>query len=71
MYADFGFISDKDGFSNLREEATLSSQVIGKVENGEIVSCILEEETSNFCFVNISNGKAGYIYKNRINFFKI
>ncbi|MEG2357851.1 SH3 domain-containing protein [Acinetobacter sp.] len=70
VYADFGFISDKDGFSNLREEATLSSQVIGKVENGEIVSCILEEETSNFCFVNISNGKAGYIYKNRINFFQ-
>lgn len=70
VYADFGFISDKDGFSNLRKEANLSSQAIGKVENGEIISCILEEETSKFCFVSLSNGKSGYIYKDRVNFFQ-
>lgn len=68
--ADFGLISDKDGYVNLREEMKLNSKVIGRVSNNEVISCILEKKSSKFCFVNLDNGKEGYIYKDRVNFFK-
>lgn len=68
--ADFGLISDKDGYVNLREEMSLKSKIVEKIINNEVVSCILEEENSKFCYTNLSNGKQGYIYKNRVNFFK-
>lgn len=68
--ANFGLIFDKDGYVNLREGMSLNSKVIGKVNNNEVISCILEETSSKFCFVNLDNGKEGYIYKDRVNFFK-
>lgn len=68
-YADFGFIQDKDGYVNVRENSSLSSKVTSKLNNNEIVSCVMDEETNNFCLVNASNGATGFVYKNRINNF--
>ncbi|MDQ8906030.1 SH3 domain-containing protein [Acinetobacter nosocomialis] len=68
-YADFGFIQDKDGYVNVRENSSLSSKVTTKLNNNEIVSCVMDEEINNFCLVNASNGVTGFIYKNRINNF--
>ncbi|WP_445406949.1 SH3 domain-containing protein [Acinetobacter seifertii] len=68
-YADFGFIQDKDGYVNVRENPSLSSKVTTKLNNNEIVSCVMDEETNNFCLVNASNGVTGFVYKNRINNF--
>ncbi|MDK4792173.1 MAG: SH3 domain-containing protein [Acinetobacter sp.] len=68
-YADFGFIQDKDGYVNVRENSSLTSKVISKLNNSEIVSCVIDEETNNFCLVNASNGITGFVYKNRINNF--
>lgn len=68
-YADFGFIQDKDGYVNVRENSSLSSKVTSKLNNNEIVSCVMDEETNNFCLVNASNGVTGFVYKNRINSF--
>lgn len=68
-YADFGFIQDKDGYVNVRENSSLSSKVTTKLNNNEIVSCVMDEETNNFCLVNASNGVTGFVYKNRINNF--
>lgn len=68
-YADFGFIQDKDGYVNVRENSSLSSKVTTKLNNNEIVSCVMDEETNNFCLVNESNGVTGFVYKNRINSF--
>ncbi|HEM6632597.1 TPA: SH3 domain-containing protein [Acinetobacter nosocomialis] len=68
-YADFGFIQDKDGYVNVRENSSLSSKVTIKLNNNEIVSCVMDEETNNFCLVNASNGVTGFVYKNRINNF--
>lgn len=51
-YADFGFIQDKDGYVNVRENSSLSSKVTTKLNNNEIVSCVMDEETNNFCLVN-------------------
>ena len=68
-YADFGFIQDKDGYVNVRENSSLSSKVTTKLNNNEIVSCVMDEGTNNFCLVNASNGVTGFVYKNRINNF--
>ena len=69
LHADFGLIQDKDGYVNVRENSSLSSKVTSKLNNNEIVSCVMDEETSNFCLVNASNGVSGFVYKNRINNF--
>ncbi|WP_032005014.1 SH3 domain-containing protein [Acinetobacter sp. 1542444] len=68
-YADFGFIQDKDGYVNVRENSSLNSKVTTKLNNNEIVSSVMDEETNNFCLVNASNGVTGFVYKNRINNF--
>uniref|UniRef100_UPI0018A968FA SH3 domain-containing protein n=1 Tax=Acinetobacter baumannii TaxID=470 RepID=UPI0018A968FA len=66
LHADFGLIQDKDGYVNVRENSSLSSKVTSKLNNNEIVSCVMDEETNNFCLVNASNGATGFFYKNRI-----
>ncbi|HAV5428203.1 TPA: SH3 domain-containing protein [Acinetobacter baumannii] len=68
-YADFGFIQDKDGYVNVRGNSSLNSKVMSKLNNNEIVSCVMDEETNNFCLVNASNGVTGFVYKNRVNNF--
>lgn len=68
-YADFGFIQDKDGYVNVRKNSSLNSKVTSKLNNNEIVSCVMDEGTNNFCLVNASNGLTGFVYKNRINNF--
>lgn len=68
-YADFGFIQDKDGYVNVRENSSLSSKITSKLNNNEIVSCVMDEGTNNFCLVNASNGVTGFVYRNRINNF--
>ncbi|MDV7404433.1 SH3 domain-containing protein [Acinetobacter baumannii] len=68
-YADFGFIQDKDGYVNIRENSSLTSKVTSKLNNNEIVSCVMDERVNNFCLVNASNGVTGFVYKNRINNF--
>lgn len=68
-YTDFGFIQDKDGYVNVRESSSLNSKITSKVNNNEVVSCVMDEEANNFCLVNASNGVSGFVYKNRINNF--
>lgn len=68
-YADFGFIQDKDGYVNVRENSSLTSKVTSKLNNNKIVSCVMDERVNNFCLVNASNGVTGFVYKNRINNF--
>lgn len=68
-YADFGFIQDKDGYVNVRGNSSLTSKVTSKLNNNEIVSCVMDEGTNNFCLVNASNGVTGFVYKNRVNNF--
>lgn len=68
-YADFGFIQDKDGYVNVRENSSLTSKVTSKLNNNEIVSFVMDERVNNFCLVNESNGVTGFVYKNRINNF--
>ncbi len=68
-YTDFGFIQDKDGYVNVRESSSLNSKIMFKLNNNEIISCVMDEGANNFCLVNASNGVSGFVYKNRINNF--
>jgi len=68
-YADFGFIQDKDGYVNVRESSSLNSKIKSKLNNNEIVFCVMDEGVNNFCLVNASNSVSGFVYKNRINNF--
>jgi len=68
-YANFGFIQDKDGYVNVRGNSSLNSKITSELNNNEIVSCVMDEGTNNFCLVNASNGVSGFVYKNRINNF--
>ncbi|EHU2110026.1 SH3 domain-containing protein [Acinetobacter baumannii] len=68
-YAHFGFIQDKDGYVNVRGNSSLNSKVTSKLNNNEIVSCVMDKRVNNFCLVNASNGVTGFVYKNRINNF--
>lgn len=71
VYAkDFAFVDDKDGYVNVRESASLDSKVTYNLKNKEFVRCVSTEESPKFCYVNSSNGKNGYVYKERLNFFK-
>lgn len=67
---NFAFVQDKDGFSNIREMASLNSKVTNTVKNQELVRCVSTDESPKFCYINSSLGKNGYIYKDRLNFFK-
>ena len=40
---DFGIISDKDGFANIREDPNVDSKIIDKLSNGHLV-CALRAE---------------------------
>lgn len=67
---DFAFVEDEDGYVNVREQASLSSKIVGKLKNNDTVRCVSTDESPTFCFINSSNGINGYVYKNRLNFFK-
>ncbi|MDV2438237.1 SH3 domain-containing protein [Acinetobacter gerneri] len=67
--AEFALISDKDGYVNVRDEASLQSGVIGRLNNGTVVS--VHDRQSNFVWVIASQLKdGGYVHQSRINPFK-
>ncbi|MDQ8936038.1 SH3 domain-containing protein [Acinetobacter rudis] len=70
IYADFGLIQDKDGEVNIRDYASLKANVVGKLKNNQLVDCLSDNEDANFCLISTANHDDGYVYKNRINFFK-
>lgn len=67
---NFALIHDKDGMVNVRDTASLNSKIVTKMKNDELVRCVSDDGTPNFCFINSSKGEDGYIYKDRLNFFK-
>lgn len=69
--ADFGLIRDRDGFVNVRQSPSLNAQVIARLSNQSVVSCVLEERNAKFCLVSSPELKeGGYIYRDRVDFLK-
>lgn len=72
-FANYGLIQDKDGYVNVRDQASLNSKVSAKLNNGEVVSCSFDQGDASFCYALYDvNGhiNSGFIYKSRVNFFQ-
>jgi hypothetical protein len=59
-----GVIRDPDGYSNVREVASLQSRVIGTARDGETVVVLGKER--DWIKVSLANGTVGYIHESRI-----
>ena len=72
--ADYGYarVDDKDGYVNLRDAEDLQSAIIEQLPNDTILSanCIDYTNSSNFCIIITDDDQTGFIYKDRLSFFK-
>jgi len=58
------YINDPDGYSNLREEKSSSSEVLQKIKSGEHIEVI--DNSDDWFLVKTKEGKTGYIHKSRV-----
>jgi hypothetical protein len=67
-FGQFGIITDKDGFVNVRNSPNISNNIIDTLNNGQIVFCL--EEEGEWCptdyHLNGQKIKSGYIHKSRV-----
>ncbi|AND63911.1 hypothetical protein AX766_05500 [Flavobacterium covae] len=59
-------IYDKDGYTNLREDKSINSKVITKINSGENINVITNPDEEDWCLVETKDGKKGYVHKSRI-----
>ncbi len=62
---DMGVVTDPDGYSNLREQASSSSAVLEKLIVGEIVS--VRSREGGWAKVETQLGTTGYVHASRIS----
>ena len=65
--AQFAIISDKDGYSNVRDSSATSSRVAEKLANGYLVYCF--EKKGNWTYINYNKNRqerTGYVYTDRL-----
>ena len=68
-FGQFGIISDKDGFVNIRSSAGSSNNIVDTLTNGQIVFCFeAEGEWLPVDYDLSSQNKSGYIHKTRVKF---
>jgi len=68
-FGQFGIISDKDGFVNVRKSPNINSKVIDNLTNGQIVYCLeAEGEWRPTDYDFIRHEKSGYVHNSRIKF---
>ena len=66
----FGLIQDKDGYVNVRDQASTKSKVVDKLNNGDVVSFVGDYAENQFSYVLYAKNGSGYIHESRINKFK-
>ncbi|OWP83053.1 hypothetical protein BWK59_12600 [Flavobacterium davisii] len=57
-------IFDKDGYTNLRKEKNVKSEIITKINTGTSIKVI--DNTGDWWFIQTNDGKKGYVHKSRI-----
>jgi len=57
-------IEDPDGYTNLRRNKNISSEILQKVKSGEPIEVL--DNTSDWFLVKTKEGKEGYIHKSRV-----
>lgn len=63
---EFAIIQDKDGFSNVRKEPNLKSEIAGTIKNDELIFVFDNEENKNWFMVE-SSKITGFVHKSRVN----
>ncbi|WP_160139944.1 SH3 domain-containing protein [Chryseobacterium sp. c4a] len=58
------FISDPDGYTNLRKDKNTASEVLQKIKSGEKVNVL--DQNGDWWLIETKDGKQGYIHKSRI-----
>lgn len=59
-----GQINDPDGYTNIRKEANVKAQIVGKILKNEYF--FYEDYNSNWCKVLTQDNKKGFVHKSRI-----
>jgi hypothetical protein len=57
-------IFDKDGYCNLRKEDNAKSEIIGKLENNEVITVL--DNTNDWWFILTKKNIFGFVHKSRI-----
>lgn len=68
-YGQLAKIVDKDGYVNVREKGNANSNIVGKVNSGEIVLLFdVDESNANWSTIDtgISNEIGGYVHNSRL-----
>ena len=58
------FIQDPDGYTNLRKEKNISSEVIQKIKTGALIEVL--DNSGDWFLVKTQEGYTGYVHKSRI-----
>lgn len=64
--AQFGIVTDNDGFANIREEESTASKILQKIKSGTVLSIDQEENKSNWFLVEYEPESNGYIFHDRL-----
>jgi len=71
-YAQFAKIIDKDGYVNVRKEASISGPVVSKIKTDEIVYAFPDEKDKNWVMIDYTDHQnqsiTGYVHSSRIKF---
>lgn len=69
-YAQFAKIIDKDGYVNVRKQATIASEIVSKIGADEIVYAFSDEKFGDWVIVDYTNRQneniTGYVHNSRI-----
>lgn len=69
-YAQFAKIIDKDGYVNVRKQATVTSEIVSKINTGEIVYAFPDEKLRDWVIVDYTDRQneniTGYVHHSRI-----
>ncbi|QQD14024.1 hypothetical protein [Sphingobacterium sp. UDSM-2020] len=69
-YAQFAKIIDKDGYVNVRKQATITSDIVSKINTEEIVYAFPDEKLRDWVIVDYTDRQneniTGYVHQSRI-----
>lgn len=58
-------IFDKDGYTNLRDDAMNSAYILGEIKSGTHIN-IIDNKDQKWLYIETSNGRKGYVHRSRI-----
>jgi hypothetical protein len=64
IFSQYGIVEDKDGYTNIRKEKSAKSEVVKKVQNGQVLY-IFQPENDKEEWLDCSGG---YIHRSRVKF---